>query len=71
MGWDTGGVERGFLRRVMGDDLWQRSSSSDLILLRPPQISDKRGEGTSRLACGEAFGFSTGRRALGEGSLGD
>jgi hypothetical protein len=29
------------------------------------------GGGASRLACGETFGFNTGRRALGEGSLGD
>ena len=32
-------------------------------------MSWKRGEGASQFACGEAFAFSTGRRALGEGSI--
>jgi hypothetical protein len=32
-------------------------------------ISGKRGDGTKRLACGEASGFSMGQRALGVGSF--
>ena len=66
------GIQTWLLAAWTGVGLWQQSSSSVSDTDTPSSnISGKRGGRASRLACGEAFGFSTGRRALGGGSFRD
>ena len=53
---------------MTGVGLWQRSSNAS-DPASSSNVSEKRDERPSWLACGEAFEFSTGRHALGKGML--